>query len=389
MEEVRPLPRGGARTALLALLSMAVGLLAALFMGEIAFRVLGIRPPQAGRLFRISDGPDVLFPGRAGHTVVDLYPSNPRGSFPVDLTSEETRRRLISEGYSRVDEARRTNPFGVPFQYNARGFREREFSPKRAGTKRVVFVGDSFTEGMGVVDAVSSVRLAEGWLQRHDPTVEAWNLGVRALDLPELETLIDAGLELAPDAVIFGMVLNDADRDQALTARWPRVNDWIMVRQKTPTWLERNSLFAGFVANRYEAYLASKDATAWYQALYSDQNRDGWMSTRASLARMRKKLVERDVPFGVALWPLMVGLEPGGPYPFEAAHAQVRKGVERSGIPFIDLLPALRGRDSASLWVHPSDLHPNETAQALVAPVMAEFTQLLLAETANRPSVAK
>ena len=368
---------------------MVLGSLAAFLLGEVAFRVFGIRAAPAGRLFRISDGPDVLFPGRAGHTVIDLYPSNPRGSFPVDLTAEETRQRLIDEGYSRVDEARRTNPFGVSFRYNTRGFREREFTPKRTGTKRVVFVGDSFTEGMGVIDAVSSVRLSEGWLQRHDRSVEAWNLGVRALDLPELETLIDPALDLAPDAVIFAMVLNDADRDRSLTARWPRVNDWIMVRQETPTWLERNSLVAGFVANRYEAYLASRDATDWYRALYSDLNRDGWMSTRASLGRIRKKLAERGVPFGVALWPLMVGLEPGGTYPFEEAHAQIRKGVERSGIPFIDLLDVLHGRDSASLWVHPSDLHPNEVAQALVAPKMAEFAQLLLAEAANRRPVAK
>jgi len=167
------------------------------------------------------------------------------------------------------------------------------------------------------------------------------------------------------------------------------VNDWIMVRQTPPTWIERHSFLAGFLRNRYENYLASRDATAWYRSLYSEENRDGWMSTRASLGRIRKKLRDRGIPFGVALWPLLVGLEPDRAYPFDAAHAQIRKGVERSGIPFVDLLPALKGHDSASLWVHPSDLHPNEIAQELVAPVLAEFAHLRLLEAANRQPVAK
>ena len=72
----------------------------------------------------------------------------------------------------------------------------------------------------------------------------------------------------------------------------------------------------------------------------------------------------------MALWPLLVGLEDGATYPFEDAHAQIRRGVERAQIPFVDLLPALRGRSTASLWVHESDLHPNEVAQELVAPVL-------------------
>ena len=39
----------------------------------------------------------------------------------------------------------------------------------------------------------------------------------------------------------------------------------------------------------------------------------------------------------------------------------------------MDLLPYLRGRPTRSLWVHESDLHPNEIAQALAAPALARF----------------
>ena len=382
-------PPSGARRALLATASLLLGSIAAFLLGETAFRILGLNAQEAGRIFRISDGPDLQFPGRAGHTVIDLYGSNPRGTFPIDLGDEATRKRLIEAKFTRVDEARRTNPYGVVFKFNSRGFRDQEFLPRKAPTRRVAFVGDSFTEAQGVVESASAVRQVEAQLRGQDPSIEVWNLGVRGYDFPDLETLFDAALELSPEAVVFGMVLNDGERGPELAERWPRVNDWIMVRQEKPSWLERHSFLAGFVSSRYEMFEVSRDTTAWYEALYSDDNRAGWMRTRAALRRIQQKCREKGVAFGVALWPLLVGLETGGTYPFEAAHAQIKKGVERIGIPFLDLLPTLRGRDSASLWVHSSDLHPNERAQALVAPVLADFVHLRLLGTGNGPLVAK
>jgi lysophospholipase L1-like esterase len=379
----------GRRRFALPLLASAIGVVTALCLGEILFRIMGIKALEAGRIFRISNGADLQFPGRAGHTVIDLYGSNPRGAFPVDLNDSSTRAGLIREKFTRVDEARKTNSYGVPFRYNSKGFRDRDFSPKPQTTTRVVFVGDSFTEAQGVVEEATAVRLVEGRLRGETPGIEVWNLGVRGHDFPDLETIFDTGMELSPDAVILGMVLNDADRGRELTENWPRVNDWIMVRETSPSWLARHSSLFGFIASRYERFQVSRETTAWYRALYSEQNQAGWMRTRAALQRMRARCLERKIGFGVALWPLLVGLESADSYPFEAAHAQIRRGVERARIPFLDLLPTLRGRPSSSLWVHTSDLHPNEEAQKLVAPVLAEFVRERLRNTAVAQPVAK
>ncbi|MEO8360873.1 MAG: GDSL-type esterase/lipase family protein [Vicinamibacteria bacterium] len=381
-------PRGRS-SAFLTLALMAFGVLVAALIGEVAVRIFGLKGQEAGRIFRIADGQDLQFPGRASHHIIDLYGSNPRGSFPIDLNDEATRARLIAEKFTRIDEARATNPYGVPFSYNARGFRDREFTVKEPGRRRVVFVGDSFTEAQGVVEPLTAVRLVETALRKTDPHLEIWNLGVRGQDFPDLEGLFETALELSPDALIFGMVLNDADRDPELTRNWPRVNDWIMVRQDERSWIARHSQLVDFVTHRYEQLSVSRETTAWYSALYSDQNKAGWMRTRAALMRIQAECRTRGIGFGVALWPLLVGLESGGAYPFEAAHAQIKKGVERSGIPFVDLLPTLRGRDSRSLWVHTSDLHPNEIAQALVAPVLADFAGKRLQEASDAQSVAK
>jgi GDSL-like Lipase/Acylhydrolase family len=373
------------RRILLPLLSLAIGSIVALSALEIAFRVLGLRKRDPGRIFRITNGPDVHFPGRAGHEVVDLYASNPRGSFPVDLRDERTRDDLIRRRFARVDEARARNPFGVPFSYNARGYRDREFAKKPAGVRRVVFVGDSFVEAQGVVEGSSAVRLVEQALRRDGSAVEVWNLGVRGHDFPDLEEVFEAAFELEPDVLIYGMVLNDVERDPSLTKNLPRVNDWIMVRERKPSWLERHSYLASFVRGRYETRQVTRDTTAWYRALYTDENQAGWTRTRAAWVRIKARCESRGVVFGVALWPLLVGLEDGATYPFEDAHAQIRRGVARAQIPFVDLLPVLRGRSTASLWVHESDLHPNEIAQELVAPVLARFVGDLAVPTSRRP----
>lgn len=363
---------------LLPVLSLAIGTVAALVVVEVSFRALGIRQRDPGRIFRISDGPDVQFPGRAGHTVVDLYVSDPRGAFPLDLRDEATRTDLVRRKFARVVEARATHPFGVSSSYNSHGFREREPSARPAGVRRVVLVGDSFTEAQGVVADASAARLVERALRRDDPSVEVWNLGVRGHDFPELEGLFDAALALDPDAIVYEMVLNDVERDPSLTRSRPRVNDWIMVRERKPSWPERHSSLVSFTVGRYETGRVSRDTTAWYRALYTDENQPGWTRTRAAWQRIKARCDARGIAFGVALWPLLVGLEEGGTYPFEAAHAQIRTGLERSRVPLVDLLPYLRGRPTRSLWVHESDLHPNEIAQALAAPALARFVRELV-----------
>jgi hypothetical protein len=71
------------------------------------------------------------------------------------------------------------------------------------------------------------------------------------------------------------------------------------------------------------------------------------------------------VPLLVALWPLLVDLERD--YPFADVHDKIGRVCEKADIPFVDLLPALRGQKTAALWAHPADWHPNELAHRLAA----------------------
>lgn len=348
---------------------------------ESAWRLAGIATTSTTRIFRITNGADLQYPGRKGANVVDLYASNPRGYFDIDLQSQDTRAQLEAMGFKDVSGAALHHPAGLLFRYNSRGFREREPSGKDSRTWRVVFVGDSFTEGQGVREADSFVRLTEGLLARSAQdskrVIEAWNFGVRGHDLPALGDLVDEALTLGPDVVILAMVLNDGERSPSLAETWPTLNDAIMVREKPLTGVWKASRLLGWARQRWIRAQVSRETVEWYRAIYSDENRDGWMRTRADLQRMKKSAAEHGSAFGVALWPLMAGLESKEAYPFLEAHNQIRRGCERAQIPFLDLAPSLFGVSADTYWVHEGDLHPNEIAHARVAPSLAQFASTL------------
>lgn len=91
--------------------------------------------------------------------------------------------------------------------YNSLGYRSPEYRLERVpGTKRVVVLGDSFTEGGGVNDDEVFTRLLEKALGN----VEVINLGVYGYNTAqEYLTLKEVGLKFAPDAAVLVVFTND------------------------------------------------------------------------------------------------------------------------------------------------------------------------------------
>ena len=56
-----------------------------------------------------------------------------------------------------------------------------------------------------------------------------------------------------------------------------------------------------------------------------------------------------------------------GDYPFQRIHDSVREFAAREGIETLDLLDAYRAYRGPELWVHETDLHPNEQAHEIAA----------------------
>ena len=116
------------------------------------------------------------------------------------------------------------------------------------------------------------------------------------------------------------------------------------------------------------------DWKRYYRGLY-DNNAAGWTETRKALAKfavtardLNAKLVVFNVP----------ELRELNPYPFTDIDAKIRSNVEGLGVPFVDLLPAVRDLEPSSLWVTVPDPHPNGKAMsAFTRKMVPELTTML------------
>jgi GDSL-like Lipase/Acylhydrolase family len=346
-----------ARLSLLVASSLVVPLVA-----ELALRVVGFVPERFELAGSLENAARTL--------LLDCYPTNPRGYFDVDLRSPESRRRYAGLDQNDYANVARRAPYAVEVRYNAQGFRDRPFGPKPPGVLRVMVLGDSFTEGQGVKEPDTAVRVLGRLLNAARPgRFEVLNCGRRGSDFPELFETFQSILRFDPDLVVYAMVLNDPDRSEAFHARQKFLDDWIVARdrmqRRPPRLLLLDSRLAAFVSDRLTAYRVGRDTTRWYLEMCGPQNRAGWRRTERWMRAMNDAMRARGGALLVAIWPLLVDLD--GQYPFEPVHETIARFCLEAGIPYHDLLPALRGRESASLWVHPVDRHPNEVAQRLAA----------------------
>ena len=356
----------------------AASTLLTLMAAEGALRLAGYAPASFQHTNRIAN--------RGRSLLLDCYPSNPRGYFDVDLRDPATLEKYRGLGLARLDEAARHTPYAVERRYSAQQFRSPEIGPHRPGVVRVAVIGDSFTEGMGVKEEDTYARVLHRLLNTGADAGhwEVFNCGRRGYDFPAIHDLFETVLALEPDVVVYGMVLNDAVRSEAFQARQAYLNDWIldrgrMVRDEDDRRLDPLDLrLSAFVRDRVESYRVGRDTTRWYRDMYGPPNREGWERTQAYLRDMNSKTGARGGRFLVASWPLLVGLQDR--YPFADVSETIGRFCLSSGIARQDLLSALYGRPDESLWVHPVDHHPNETAHRLVGESLVEPVRRLWTE---------
>jgi hypothetical protein len=355
--------RGWLANLALALASVALVLLVV----EVMLRLGGFTPERHLATRRIVDA--------RWTTLLDCYPSNPRGYFEIDLHDPVNHERFFHIAPRRFDAIARWHPWAVESRYNELRFREVAPAPKPPGIYRVVVVGDSFAEGQGVKAEHTLARVAEDLLGETAPgRFEVRNCGRRGLDLPQLMESFEGALHYAPDLVVYALVLNDAVRPPEFQARQSYVNDWILDRERlpdettAPPGLFRLRIF-DLVSDRLTAWRVGLETTRWYLDMWGEGNPEGWPETQGLIRDMNRRSNRQGARFVVAIWPLFVGLE--GPYPFSAAHETIGDFCLGAGIPVLDLLQVFREHRSSELWVHPVDRHPNEVAHRMAAEALA------------------
>jgi hypothetical protein len=222
-----------------------------------------------------------------------------------------------------------------------------------------------------VREADTYPRLLEARLLAAEPgRWEVRNAGKRGADFPALLAQFDEALRHQPDLLVYGMVLNDADRSAQFQAGQEYLNDWILDqatmaggRPLHTGGLWRSRLFS-LLADRWEARRIDRASTRWYQQLYAEANHEGWQRTQDHLRQIQRRASVQGAGLLVVSWPLLVRLDR---YPFAEADQAVARFCREAGLARHDLLPVLRALPAEALIVHPADRHPNEVAHRLAA----------------------
>lgn len=344
-------------------LSLSAGVLVVLLLvAELVVRVSGLAPMQFAQTRHLETDDK-----RMG---LDLYPSDARDAFDVDLRAEGTLAALRSKGLEASEYAEHT-PHGIELRYSAELCRGGDVPPKSART-RIMIVGDSFAEGQGVRENETSAaqlqaRLGDGY--------EVLNCGRRGYDVSDVEDFLARHIEaLAPDVVLYAYTLNDPEQSEAFAAQQTFLDDWILARRQMVSdgpgglsFFESHLLAA--LEDRLEGASVGRATTAWYRDMVMAPNAEGWARSLAHIDGIKALASSIGADFEVVIQPLLVDLD--GEYPFEAVHAKVARDLEERGVSVTDALDNLRGRSAPSLWVHASDRHPNGVAQGLIAESMA------------------
>lgn len=249
---------------------------------------------------------------------------------------------------------------GVPVRTNSMGLRDREIALQRSpGLGRILMLGDSVTFGWGERVEGTTSKLLEGKL--NGDGAKRWevvNTGVGNWNTAmQVDWFLAKGKDFRPDIVVLNYFVNDAEPTPA----------------RKGSWLLERSYAAVFVAGRFDVLMRSADARAdwreYYLGLY-DPALPGWRQARAKIAELAAWCRANGVRLLVANYPELRQFDD---YPFAKATAMVAAEAAANGVPFVDLMAAVTDvRDYASLWVTPTDSHPNAKAADRYAGLLRE-----------------
>jgi lysophospholipase L1-like esterase len=241
---------------------------------------------------------------------------------------------------------------GVDVTINSLGLRDHEISIARMpGTGRILMLGDSFTFGWGVPFDHTLGKRLERMFAGEGRSVEVINAGVGNYNTTmEVQYYLDHGYKFQSDLVVLNYIFNDAEPE-------PTYHD--------DGYLARNSELAVVFLGAMDNFLRRSGAESrwdkYYLGLYE---KPGWDAAKAAIHRLAIAVRARGAKLIILNWP---ELHDVGNYRLQHVSDLVQAVADREGIPFIDLLPAVKDQQSSKLWVTAPDPHPNAYANLLFA----------------------
>jgi lysophospholipase L1-like esterase len=252
---------------------------------------------------------------------------------------------------------------------NRAGHRGADFAlERRPGTFRIAVLGDSVAYGYSVPLAETFPALLEGSLNRSagDRRFEVLNFSVIGYGTEaELELYRTKVRSYRPDLVLLAYVLNDPIPPQFLTG----LNLAAGRASAAFARLAELSQCAAWLEIRWQRATELRRAEQGYAFYYG--NPVSWRAVQDSVAALARESRADGARLVAVVFPLLLDFSS---YPMRDYHRRIAGELERSGVPYLDLLPAFAREPATALRIADrDDTHPNALGHQIAAREIERF----------------
>lgn len=253
------------------------------------------------------------------------------------------------------------------YKKNATGFRDSlNYMPTPArGTRRISFVGDSFTAGHGIADVENRfANIVRTNLPDHEIHVLSecgWDTG---MEINLLDFIPTSGYET--DCIVLVYCLNDvAD----IVPEWLALSKRLYESPK-PGFFFQYSYVLNTIHGRLKA--ASEPQLAdYYQFVQDGYKGELWEQQKTRLTELHNHVKSQEWSLLVVTFPFVHAMQQ--PYPYQDLHDQLAEFWDQQQVPHLDLLSTFEDLKPQDLVVSRRDAHPNERAHSLAAMAITDF----------------
>lgn len=264
---------------------------------------------------------------------------------------------------------------------NSQGLRDREYPlVKPPNTFRILAIGDSLTFGAGVTQTETYAKRLEAMLNERlrdgDMRFDVLNAGVPGYNTSqELIHLKEVGLKFDPDLILVGFNLSDAELG-SLGLKDVKSGKWLM---RVKEWVKSNFALYSFLRLRLKRLIdlfkssgsggnsgnIGGSAVIPLRLAAKGKASPGWDVCRKSLKDIADIAKVRKTQVVLVIFPFLIDLDDS--YPFRAEHELIASAGREIQLVVVDLLPEFMGVEPSSLWVKPTDSHPNARGHLIAA----------------------
>lgn len=269
---------------------------------------------------------------------------------------------------------------GVYYQSNSAGFRGPEYTPDPPpGVFRIAVFGDSFTMGDGVLVEQAYPHLVERKLNRaSEQQFEVLNWGLSGVNLRQgLMRLRKLAPQFKPDLIIYGFTANDVEGPS-----YRRSVDLETQIKNRSRYLHYSYSWSYLVRFAWPRIVSIQELFSPIPGTYLDElldnflnNPEAWHDFETALDELVETQNELETPVVVFLHTTLIYLNRFHPLGF--AYDQVRDAVHERGLQTIDSFAHFLGHRVEDLWVNELDPHPNDLGHEILARALVDGLEAL------------